>query len=191
MKSKFDSWKADALNKYRAMLNLGDVDSELVPILEHINSLEDYYTTSSCAGRVVLFQDLGSKKDGAFLGKWHSVVGYDDVKSALKPCRGLVWLKYEPAILHIVARSLDKAKSMIEIGLKAGFKKTGLQVIKPQRYVIEIASTERVDVPVMDDCRTLITEDYFRFIVELSNRKFQGGHVRLKRLKEKLESKLY
>jgi len=58
---RFSKQKRHAVNKLNVSVSLGDADDGIIRLLERINSLEDYYTTSSCSGRIQLFHDLGSK----------------------------------------------------------------------------------------------------------------------------------
>ena len=40
----------------------GHIDKDIAKILSKINSKKDYYTTSSCSGRIVLLEKLSNKK---------------------------------------------------------------------------------------------------------------------------------
>ncbi len=39
----------------------GCVDEAIVPLVGHINSREEYFTTSSCAGRISIFSEVEEK----------------------------------------------------------------------------------------------------------------------------------
>jgi len=98
MDSRFHNQKAHAVDKFRNAAKEELVDTDIIPLLEFINSLEDFYTTSSCAGRISLIRDPGTKTENAWLGKWHSVVRFEDIVQRLKnlPENEIVWFKYEP-----------------------------------------------------------------------------------------------
>jgi len=55
----------------KAMKN-GEVDEKALPIIEKLNGVEEFFTTSSCSGRIVILEvpSLGKKVDARFLGKW-------------------------------------------------------------------------------------------------------------------------
>lgn len=36
----------------------GSVDEAIVPLVRYINAREEYYTTSSCAGRISIFSEV-------------------------------------------------------------------------------------------------------------------------------------
>src|SRR3989338_9212408 len=78
----------------------GSVDAPVVELIERINASEDYVTTSSCSGRIVLFDQVGTSStspdddDDAALsrtkagsGGWvlaeHALVSFPQVKDAL------------------------------------------------------------------------------------------------------------
>ena len=56
--------KKSALNKLDQAMIEKKVDSSIIPLLDIINKSDDYYTSSSCAGRIVLIEMpvLGDKK---------------------------------------------------------------------------------------------------------------------------------
>lgn len=133
MNSKFNEQKAIAVEKFQKALRKGEVDTLLLPMITYLNSLSDYYTTSSCAGRISVFHDVGIKKDNNWLGKWHHEVKFDGIKSALRkiPRKGMVWFMYEPAIFHIVSKTLDSAIRIVNLARNSGFKKVGILSCKP------------------------------------------------------------
>jgi tRNA wybutosine-synthesizing protein 3 len=164
----------------------GEVDPEIVSLLDYLNSLEDFYTTSSCAGRITLLHDVGSKRDNEWLGKWHRPVELEEVMEALKemPGRGVVWFKYEPSILHIVARRLDGAGKILRTARNHGFKRVGVMALKKERYMIEICSTEKVDAPLAEDGRFLVDREYIKYLIDLADKQFKEGREKLGRLEE-------
>jgi tRNA wybutosine-synthesizing protein 3 len=177
-----------ALNKFRASVAVGDVDESILPLLEKINSFGDYYTTSSCAGRISVFQDVGSKPLDVSLGKWHRKVTAAEVVACLRPCEGVVWFLAEPPILHVACASLGAAGKMMDAARSSGFKRTGLQGVKEKRFMLEILSTERIDAPLMKDGKMLVPEKYVRFLVNLANKKHADGRKKLRRFEAKLNS---
>jgi len=187
MNKRFVRQKTHALNELAAAERVGDADESILPLLSKINALEDYYTTSSCAGRILLFQDLGSKKEDKFLGAWHRRVEYGEIEAALKPAEGVVWFRMEPAIIHVIARGEEAAARMLKTAYSCGFKRSGIASVKPDRWLIEVLSTERVDAPVMSDEKLLVDEGYLRFLVEIANEKYEACAKKLARLETALK----
>ncbi len=200
MKSMFDSQKKDMLRKFNKALARNEVDEAIIPLVKFINSLDDYYTTSSCSGRISLFHDLGSKKDSKPLSKWHREIEFEEISDPIGEIinlidenginikqGGIIWFKYEPMIIHLVARSLEQAIVVLNLALKSGFKRSGIQVLKPGRYMVEICSTERIDTPIINNKKQLVSNEYLKYLVGLANKKFQTGILKLERFERELE----
>ena len=183
---KFEQQKKKALNDYHASVRVGDVDEDLIQLLDFINELEDYYTTSSCSGRIVLYEDGGGKGLGKFLGKWHLDLTVDDVRNALKPSKDSVWFKSEPPILHVVARTLEKGDEFLVVVRDAGFRRVGIQTLKPERYVIEIIGSEKMDAPVAVEGKTCVGDEYLDLLVCEALKKHAVSKNMIKRLLERL-----
>jgi len=192
MGSRFRSQKEDAMGKLNDAVDSGRADKGILPLLEFINSLEDFYSTSSCFGRIVLLHDLGNKFDSSWLGKWHREVDAGEVLDAMKnpPAEGTVLFKYESVIMHLVARELEGAKKLLVITREAGYKRAGIQGLNDERYLVEICDTGNVDVPVIDGGRVLVDDKYVSYLVALANRKFGKGMERLSLLEKNLRDNL-
>ncbi len=159
------------------------VDKEAVPLIDYINSLAGFYTTSSCSGRIGIFCDLGSKRESSHAGKWHGKVSVEDVRGAIEKCAcyGTVWFRCEPLIFHIVSADFEGAKKLIETAIKAGLKRSGVQVMKDGRFVVEVLGTDRVDAPIMDGGKMLVADDYIEYLVGIADKKFDINNKKLKR----------
>ena len=142
--------KKRTLQKLENAKNNGEVDSGIVTVLDLINSLDDYYTSSSCYGRVVLLEIpvIGDKKNARWLGKWHHEIKSDDVLSAVRDAkRGQLWLLAQSPIIHVVCRDLESAAKLLKLSVSCGFKHSGLKSVD-RNIVVEVLSTERLDAPV-------------------------------------------
>ncbi len=82
MNSKFSQQKNSVLSKMDKS-SKGDWDEKIISLCEKINNKENYYTTSSCSGRVVLLMDKDKKREGLFLKVWHDLIEYEDLKEIL------------------------------------------------------------------------------------------------------------
>ncbi len=192
MSKRFVNQKRNAVERYNQARNLGDVDEEIIPLLEHINSLDDYYTTSSCSGRIALLLEMGSKKDCRWLGKWHREITLQKLIKCLDdmPPEGVVWFKYESPILHIAAKTLEKAKKILYIARESGYKRVGIQGLKKERFLVEVCDTERVDCPLAENGILLVDEGYLKYLVAFSNMRFRRGRMKLAGLESSLSTNL-
>ena len=108
------------------------VDHQILPILEIINNSDKYYTSSSCAGRIVLLEipSIGDKKGAKFLGKWHRNVSLNEVmNSAGKAEKGLLWLLAQSPIIHVGVNTIEAADRLVKVAISSGFKNSGVRSI--------------------------------------------------------------
>lgn len=61
----------------------GHWDEKIQRLCEKINSLENYYTTSSCSGRVVLMIDSEKKEKDLFLKVYHDLISFEELREDL------------------------------------------------------------------------------------------------------------
>jgi tRNA wybutosine-synthesizing protein 3 len=185
---RFEHQKKFALKRLSKALEKNEVDMQVISLINYINSLEDFYTTSTCSGRISILQDVGSKKDNFHLGKWHREVKFSEVKKAIEnlPKEGVTWFKQESSILHIVSRTLERGKFLLTLGLSSGFKHSGIQGFKDGRFLIEICSSERIDAPIAENGVFLVNEHYLKYITKLANEKFLKSQEKLKNFEKVL-----
>ncbi len=186
------SWedlKRELMAKLEEEKSKGLVDIEVVPYLDLINSLPFFATSSSCYGRIVLIDiPTGSKKDSRFLEKWHRRISSDEFWEAITNAGGKkIWFKVEPLILHVSSKSIDYAKRLLDVKMRAGIKKGGIFSIRPDRIRIEIEGTQRMEVPVKFGNKVLIDEGYGNILVEEANKKLQKNAERWERFEEEFK----
>jgi tRNA wybutosine-synthesizing protein 3 len=190
MNNKFQQQKEDALKGLSIARKKGEVDVDMLLLIDYVNSLPDYYTTSTCTGRTSLFHDPGGKKDSGWVGKWHSEVSSDVIHAAMKdmPAAGIVWFMHEPTIMHIVCRDLSAAGKLVELARNHGYKKVGILSYKDDRVLVEVCGTERIDAPIAECARILVADEYIEYLAVLANKKFKKGVQRLNRFEKALRT---
>lgn len=189
MDIKFRQQKQHALKKLSTAKGRGEVDLDMLPLIDCINSLENYYTTSSCAGRINLFVDVGNKKDSYWLGKWHRKITFEDVSEALKniPAKGVIWFKQEPTIIHINCKTIEDAVKLVDLSRNTGYKKVCILSWKDNRIIVEVNGTERIDAPIAVNGEMIAGGDYIKKLIEIANTKFDYGMRRLIRYHKALK----
>lgn len=188
--NSFQSHKKNILRKLKEEIEDGRVDSKVISILDAINSLPKYYTTSSCAGRILLLElpKIGDKQNAIFLGRWHHKISRDDILDAVSNAtHGGIWLLVQSPIFHIAAEDLDSAVRLLKIGYAAGFKHSGLKNIDG-RIIVELLSTERIDTPIGRNGTLLCDEEFLDFIVENANYIIERCDEKLLRLQREISS---
>jgi len=153
----------------------GFVDEDIQDLINLINSLKGYKTTSSCSGRIVLLKvkEIGDKKcKSSWLFKSHEKAGFKDVFNAL-PKNEKIWFLQEPFILHVKCKDLEKANNLLKIAREVGLKHSGINSLN--NFQIEIRGNERIETVLFNN-----DERYIKLLVEEANKK-------LKRTKEKIK----
>ena len=136
--------------------------------MDKINNFQNYYTTSSCSGRIVLLDDL-NKKTSKFLFVSHHTCTLPEIT---QNC----WLLVEPPIIHVRCKDLQSAMFLLKNGVDSGFGKSGL--ISIEKPVLEINSTERISnylIPQLD-------RFYLNQLNELSNKKLEKMKLKINKL---------
>ena len=116
--------KREALVSLFTAMREGKVDEDIIDLLLLINSIRGVYTTSSCSGRIGIIEEpaLGAKPLSRWLIKVHREMEFEEAKRALEKAKeGLIFLKSQPPIFHVVAEDVEKAKKLHELGLASGF----------------------------------------------------------------------
>jgi len=169
----FDKFKKDALGK-EDKSKIGEIDKDILELVNKINASEDYFTTSSCSGRIVL--QTGEKKTEI---KWvkvsHDVVDLDWVKSTELPEK-VLWFRMEPMILHVACRNVEKAQELLDKAQPI-FKKSFIQTTR-NKVMVEIKGSEYIETPVADR-KWLVDDEFLMILIEEANKK-------LKRTREKI-----
>jgi len=148
------------------------VDAEIIPLLDVINSVDWMYTTSSCAGRTQILQrdEIGDKKNSIILGKWHDFITSDDIENTLKKnISGYIYFFLQSPIIHIVTEDLDKGLMIKNLAIESGFKYSNIKSIKKNKIVVEILSSEHLQIPIGKNEKIYVDEEYISFIVERAN----------------------
>jgi tRNA wybutosine-synthesizing protein 3 len=188
--ARFEEEKKRALER----LQQRGADEEVVTLLDRINRFNEFFTTSSCSGRIVLIwlPEVGAKRDARFVGKWHRPVGTADVVVAMGDVRssksGDVWLLAQSPILHVACRSLEKATMLLRIAIESGFKYSGIKAIRKDtgKVMVEVMSTERMDVPLASNGKLFYDEVYLDFVVSKANFMLSRGKEKLQRFECRL-----
>ena len=185
------SWDKDhVMTNLDKKIQDGLVDEKVLPAIRSINSHSDYYTTSSCSGRIQVIElpKIGDKEKSTVLGKWHEQVSTAQVRSILDNWAGtgVVYLLAQSPIIHVVCKTLAAASQLRNIADSAGFKYSSIRSLKEQRarssdaefekITVEILSTERVDIPVAVEGRVFPDEEYLKFIVDNANSCLDRSH---------------
>lgn len=166
----------------------GNVDIDAIPIIDAFNDKLDYYTTSSCGGRINLFYEDDSRrkdKSGWHFAK-HDVVASEEIYSALDTLPDCsVWFRQESPIFHVACRNDSAAKRLLELCRDLGFKHSGIIGKNNRRVMVEIVFNDKIDVPIASGGELFVDKRFVDFLVKTANDKFLRNKSLLKKfLKE-------
>lgn len=132
---------------------------------------------------------FGDKVNAKWLGKWHREVSLDEVLGAIKKHRsGQLWFLVRSPILHVGAKTLEDAIRLVNLAVSCGFKYSNIKSISNKKLIVEIRSTERMDVLLGENGRILVGEEYLRKIVEIANAQVRRFKEKLKRLESNIDA---
>lgn len=187
--SVFDEGKNKALEKLNKALKEEQVDKKILPILNILNKSENFFTSSSCSGRVVLLElpELGDKKNADFLGKWHKTINKSDVLKAAEKTKkqNQMWLLAQPPIMHVFCKNIDSANLLMKTSIASGFKHSSFKSTK-EKIIVEICSTERLDFPIGKKGKILCDNTHIDFLIEIANNIITRSEEKIKRLEKNL-----
>ena len=169
----------------------GSIDIKIKRLVDKINSLPDFYTTSSCSGRILLLAIPSSNKKNEveYLFRSHKKIGYNEIKKILKSKKELkndVWFKVQPAIIHVACNDIKNTKKILNIARDIGFRRSGIISVGKNKIIMELISTERIDAIVGKNGKLLIDEGYFKVLVKEGNKKLEKTWEKIDKLHNNL-----
>ena len=178
----FEAEKKSFLSK-KDKSRKGSVDESIREIVGIINSKPDYYTTSSCAGRIMLISPAERKQDVLYLFCSHSPISPEELKPAIAALPiATVFLKQESMILHICCRDIDAAKKMLDLLRKLGLKRAG--IISLDNIIIELVGSEHFETLLAVEGHLLVSEDYLVKAILEANKRLERNSRKLELLKK-------
>ncbi|MBU2562671.1 MAG: hypothetical protein KKF68_03355 [Nanoarchaeota archaeon] len=186
MKNDFSQRKQSILSKLDKS-SKKSWDKKITLLCKKINSSEDYYTTSSCSGRVVLMINQDKKEEGLFLKIYHDLISYNQLKEDLiqisKKNKRFLKFKQEPCILHVACKNLESAQKLYALAKLAGWKKSGI-ISSEKRFIVELNSTERLEFPIIEKGKILVDDSFLKIIVRESNSKLKKSWNKVEKLEK-------
>jgi len=171
---EFDEDKKRALAK-EDKSKKGSWDLRIKDLCDRINCLNDYYTTSSCSGRIVIVKD-GEKKPGMILFSSHNKAGLEEIKKFLENEK--IWIKMEPCALHICCRNFESAFDLLGKARGCGWKRSG--IMSDRKIACELFSTENLAVPVFDR----MDYNYLEQVINECNKKLEKTWIKIEKLRK-------
>jgi tRNA wybutosine-synthesizing protein 3 len=166
--------------------SIGGWDNKIKKLCDKINSLSDFYTTSSCSGRIILMIEQEKKGEDLFLKTWHEKISFKELKNVLNEIiykKELIKFKLEPPIIHIACRDLKKATEMLEKAKYLGFKRSSILTCD-RNIIIELNSSDRLEFPIIKNKKILVNDEFLKLIMNISNEKLARGWKKIKKMEK-------
>ena len=169
----------------------GEVDELVISLIDKINSFEDYFTTSSCSGRIMIIKPSKVKKDVEWLFSSHNEVEPESLIKKIhdfaNKSKEQLWFKIEGFILHIACRDMESADKLLKLVKKIGLKRSGI-VSTSHKVMVEIISSEILETPISKNNELMVEDNYLTFIIEEANAKLKRTHNKIKKLEEAIDN---
>lgn len=183
MNIPFERRKADCLGK-EDKSSIGAWDKPILALCEKINSSENFYTLSSCSGRIVLIKNIDKKTHDLFVLRTHKKITFNNLKKALvnySEKENLIF-KQEPPILHVCCKKLENAEKLLNKARIAGWKNSGIMSLSG-RIVLELRSTEQISFPIYEK-ETLVDDKFLKILVKEANKKLEKSWEKIEKLEK-------
>jgi len=174
----FELEKQNALNK-NDKSHEQKIDDKIISLCNKINSSPNFFTTSSCSGRITIVRTKDKKEPNTFLFKSHKPITTNQIKNTIKNHAETIYFRMEPAALHVAAKTLNDAITLLTKARNVGFKKSGI-IPGKDKFMIEMFSTEIIAAPLNKDT----PDDYLELLVTEANEKLKRTNDKIERLEE-------
>ncbi|KAJ8540281.1 hypothetical protein K7X08_030200 [Anisodus acutangulus] len=169
----------------------GNIDTPIIPLLNTLNSHPSYFTTSSCSGRISILSQPKKKSKG---GKWvfisHEITQPHVIISLIFPSNESTQLtteltqsntlvfRFEPLIIAVECKDIEAALFLVSLAISSGFRESGITSVSNKRVIIAIRCSIRMEVPLGDSEKIMVSPEYVKYIVELANEKMELNRKR-------------
>jgi tRNA wybutosine-synthesizing protein 3 len=188
----FDAAKTSLLDKLAAGVDFspkGSIDAPIVQLVDFINDLPDFVTTSSCSGRISVYRDENCTKGIVWILVVHGVITVEQLREAVQgqdyatAGNFFIALKCEGFIVHIRCRDLDSGRKLHQIAMGCGFRESGLSVGQKMRVQLAIRTTAYgLELPIAVGKKMILDTNALEIIVAEANRRLRCNFARTDRL---------
>ena len=184
----------------------GRVDARCAALVREICASEDFFTTSSCSGRVSVFADRSAvdareeRKGGTWAYVSHDPANAREVIEAVGAHEGAdaddgdggdgerserptLVLRFEPFILAVEARDLERGAAFVRMARECGYRESGITACE-KRVVCSVRCQLRMEAPVVVDGARVCADDAIEILVRVANEKFHVNAARMERFRE-------
>ncbi|MBI2003928.1 hypothetical protein HYS72_00500 [Candidatus Pacearchaeota archaeon] len=168
--------------------SIGKWDKKIISLCNKINKSKNYYTASSCSGRIVLMIAQNKKSHNLFLKISHELISFNWLKNNLNKIKNkFVKFKCEPPIFHVVCRNLESASLLLEKAKISGMKHSGIHYLG-KNPILEIHGDDKLEFPIINKNKILANDNFLKLIAKESNEKLKKSWKMIKKLENSLNN---
>ncbi|CAF1218746.1 unnamed protein product, partial [Didymodactylos carnosus] len=188
--TNFDRWKYDFFQNETTSAHNKPIDAYILNLITIINEHPDYYTTSSCSGRILLHASSSSSKtDFKCLYVTHEQTNINDILNCVTTAAtekrfDTITFKLETLIIHVICRHIDCAKQLLNIALQSGFRNSGLIFSRQDKITLSVRSTQSLEIPFIIDGLLCVDKLYVEKIIHYANDKMMTNFQRIDELSD-------
>lgn len=166
-----------------------------------MNELEYCYSTSSCAGRIIVIKSFQeSQKNKKFNIEWiyltHDIrddidQAVDEIITNIEKINTVnideeIWIKLEPPIVSLRILNFENAKYLLDLFRTNGFKNSGIRSLNHDGSVhLSLVDTHRIETLIGDHYnRLMLSKEYLKILYEKANHKLMASRKRIDHMKE-------
>lgn len=187
----------------------GRVDARCVEFVREVCASEDFFTTSSCSGRVSVFADRGAREveRGVKGGRWvyvshdpargravveavraveaETAAAGDDAEDEVEDedAPPTLVLRFEPFILAVEARDVESGADFVRCARDCGYRESGITACE-KRVICAARCQIRMEAPVVVNGERMVDDAGIERLVEMANEKFRANAERMERFRE-------
>jgi tRNA wybutosine-synthesizing protein 3 len=169
----------------------GNVDKPIKNLIDEINKLKNYFTTSSCSGRTLILADNKKRHKVKWFYVNHNKINLNTIRKILinakEETKKIIWFKYESFILHVACRDINAALNLIKLAKRVGLKRSGIITHKKTKTMVEILSNEQLEIPIAKNNKIIITNDFLKLLIIENNKKLKKSHQKIKQLENEIK----
>ncbi|KAF3796766.1 tRNA wybutosine-synthesizing protein 2/3/4 [Nymphaea thermarum] len=173
----------------------GSLDVPIIPLLDAINAHPSYFTTSSCSGRISILSHAApndqsnhknkkKKKAGDWVFITHEFADLETVTNLLfnpsfssDDSQDTMVFRFEPFILAVDCIDVTSAHSLVAMAISCGFRESGISSVS-KRIMVAIRCSIRLEVPLGEMGRMMVSPEYVRYLVGIANEKMAANRKR-------------
>ena len=186
--ARFSMVKERHARSLQQAISDGKADEAFVPFCQWVSKTGDFFTSSSCSGRIALVQtdSKNSKKEASFLARWHEPADWAQLARALEKesLEEEVWFKQEPFILHIGTNNLENANRILDACKSAGLKRAGIMLAKEGKFMVELMGTQSMSLPIQLNKKRIVSEELLKSLLNKANQKMTLNRQQFERFEK-------